>query len=105
MGGLGDSEDLDSEPSLQGQEPPMCESSELRARCSVDGLVPVAVVSDCDPVDCSPQGSLAAGSRIPQRSVPSSGIIPTQGLNPSAIPLHWQVGPLPLDPPGKPKRV
>ena len=33
------------------------------------------------------------------------GIFLTQGLNPSLLPiLHWQVGSLPLAPPGKPNR-
>ena len=33
---------------------------------------------------------------------PPQGIFLTQGLNPRLRPLHWQVGSLPLVPPGKP---
>ena len=36
---------------------------------------------------------------------PSPGIFPTQGSNPLLLRLfHWQVGSLPLEPPGKPGR-
>ena len=60
----------------------------------------------CDPVDCGPPGSSV------HRDSPGKhtglgchallqGIFPTQGLNPCLLVLlHWQLGSLPLAPPG-----
>ena len=62
----------------------------------------------CDPMDCSLPGSVAHGilqARIlEQVTMPSSGgIFPTQGSNLGLLCLlFWQVGSLPLAPPGKP---
>ena len=61
----------------------------------------------CDSMDCSPPGSLSMGfsrqeywSGLP---FPSPGTVPTQRSNPClSCRLHWQVGSLPLAPPGKP---
>ena len=61
-----------------------------------------------DPMDCSPPGSPVHGTlqvRILEWvAMPSSrASFPTQGLNPHLLCLpHWQVGSLPLAPPGKP---
>ena len=60
----------------------------------------------CDPMDRSPRGSyvhrilqarMLVGSSPPPRDLPDPGIEPT-----SLCLLHWQVGSLPLAPPGKP---
>ena len=61
----------------------------------------------CDPMDCSPLGSSVHGilqaRTLEWVSMPPQKVFPTQGLNPCLIhPLHWQVGSLPLAPPGKP---
>ena len=61
----------------------------------------------CDPMDCSRPGSLSKGfsrqeywSGLP---CPPPGGLPTHGSNLHLLsPLHWQVGSLPLAPPGKP---
>ena len=61
----------------------------------------------CDPMDCSPTGSSVHG--VLQARVLEWGaifllqrIFPTQGSNPHLLHLlHWQVGSLPLSPPGK----
>ena len=59
-------------------------------------------------MDGSPPGSSAHGilqARILEwvAMLSSGGIFPIQGLNPSLLRLlHWQVGSLPLAPPGKP---
>ena len=63
----------------------------------------------CNPMDCSPPGILLC----PWDSLDNNtgvgchallqGIFPTQGSNPGLLHLlHWQVGSLPLVPPGKP---
>ena len=64
----------------------------------------------CDPMDCSPPGSSVHGDS-PGKSTGVEchallqGIFPTRGLNPHLLCLpHWQVGSLPLMPPGKPPR-
>ena len=65
----------------------------------------------CDPVDCSPPGSSVHGilqARILEWVCHAllQGIFLTQGLNPALLHLlHWQVGSLPLAPPGKPNSV
>ena len=62
----------------------------------------------CDPMDYSPPGSPVHGIlqvRILEWvAMPSSrASFPTQGLNPHLLSLlRWQVGSLPLAPPGKP---
>ena len=64
----------------------------------------------CDPKDYSPPGSTVHGilhSRILEWvAMPNSswaGMVPTQGSNPCLLcHLPWQVGSLPLAPPGKP---
>ena len=62
----------------------------------------------CDPMDCSPPDSSVHGDS-PGKNIGVGGhallqgIFPTQGTNPSLLfLLHWQVGSLPLAPPGKP---
>ena len=61
----------------------------------------------CDPMDCSLPDSSVHGIlqvRILEWSAMSSSreIFPTQGWNQVSCLLHWQVGSLPLAPPGKP---
>ena len=62
----------------------------------------------CDPTDCSPPGSSEHGilqARIlGWVAMPSSGDLPDSGIKPVSLTvnLHWQVGSLPLVPPGKP---
>ena len=61
----------------------------------------------CNPVDCSPPGSLVPGilqARILEWvAFPTPRIFSTRELNPHLLSLlHWQVGSLPLVPPGKP---
>ena len=65
----------------------------------------------CDPVDCSQPGSFVHGilqARILEcLPCPFPGDLPNPGKrhNPSLLCLlHWQVGSLPLAPPGKPSR-
>ena len=62
----------------------------------------------CNPMDCSPPGSCVHGilqqeywSGLP---CPPPGNLLTQGSNPHllGLNLHWQVGSLPLAPPGIP---
>ena len=56
----------------------------------------------CDPMDCSLPGSSVTGVGF---YALLQGIFPTQGLNPCLLcHLHWQVGSLPLAPPGKPTK-
>ena len=61
----------------------------------------------CGPMDCSPPGSSVHGDSPGKNTEVSchallKGIFPTQGLNPCLLCLlHWQVGSLPLAPPGK----
>ena len=64
----------------------------------------------CNPMDCSPPGSSVHG--IPQQEYRSGlpclppGNLPKPGIKPSSLSLlHWQVGSLPLAPPGKPHGV
>ena len=69
----------------------------------------VLFVSDCDPMDHSPQGSSVYGILQAITGVGCHALLQgtflTQGLNPSLLPiLHWQVGCLPLAPPGKQNR-
>ena len=65
----------------------------------------------CDPMDCSPPGSSVHGvlqARIPGVGCQAllQGIFQTQGWNSHLLLLlHWQVGSLPLAPPGEPKRA
>ena len=60
-------------------------------------------------VDCSLAGSSVHGDSPGKNTGVGcfallQGIFPTQGLNPHLFHLlHWQVGSLPLVPPGKPK--
>ena len=62
----------------------------------------------CDPTDCSLPGSSEHGilqARIlGWVAMPSSGDLPDSGIKPASltVSLHWQVGSLPLVPPGKP---
>ena len=62
----------------------------------------------CDPMDCSVPGSSVRGifqaRELERVDMPSfKRIFPTQGSNPLLLCLlHWQVGVLPLMPPGKP---
>ena len=62
----------------------------------------------CDPMDCSPPrssvlGILQAGILELVAMTSSRGSSLTQGLKPGLLCLlHWQVGSLPLAPPGKP---
>ena len=64
----------------------------------------------CDPMDCSPPGSSGHGDSPGKNTGLGSctllqGIFLTQGLNLCLLSLlHWQVGSLPLVPPGKPAR-
>ena len=61
----------------------------------------------CDPVDCNPSGSSVHGilqARIMEWvaiSCSKGSSRPSQGTRTSACLLHWQVGSLPLVPPGK----
>ena len=60
----------------------------------------------CDPIDCSPPGYSVHGilqARILEWvAMPSPGNIPDPGIEPVYFMLlHWQVGSLPLLPPGK----
>ena len=65
----------------------------------------------CDPMDYCPPGS-SEGACLWEAPGKNTGVIcyallqgvfPTQGLNPRLLYLlHWQVGSLPLAPPGKP---
>ena len=64
----------------------------------------------CDPMDRSLPGSSVHGilqARILEWvAMPSlQGMVPTQGLNPHLLHLHWQVGSLPLAPPRKPPQT
>ena len=62
----------------------------------------------CDPMDCSQPGSSVHGDSSGKNTGVGchallQGIFPTQGLNPHHLCLlHWQVGSLPTEPPGKP---
>ena len=68
----------------------------------------------CDPLDCSPLGSSVLGAWQCDSVGKNTGmgchsllqgIFLTQGLNLHLLHLlHWQVGSLPLVPPGKPIR-
>ena len=60
----------------------------------------------CDPVDCKPPGSSVLGTLKPRRLewvvMPSSGDPPHTEIRPASLHLlQWQVGSLPLAPPGK----
>ena len=62
-----------------------------------------------NPMDCSFPGSFVQGILHDKNTgvgchAPLQGIFLTQGLNPHLCLLHWQVGSLPLAPPGKPHR-
>ena len=72
--------------------------------CSVTQLCPAL----CDSMDCSQPGS-SVHRDSPGKSTGVGcrallqGTFPTQGSNPCPLSfLHWQAGPLPLAPPGKP---
>ena len=62
----------------------------------------------CKPTDCSPLGSSVHRVSLVENSGVGchhllQKIFPTQGLDPHFLCLlHWQVGSLPLVPPGKP---
>ena len=65
----------------------------------------------CDPIDCSPPGSLVHGDS-PGKSTRMGchallqGIFPTQGSNLHLLCLlYWQMGSLPLASPGKVTRL
>ena len=81
--------------------------------CSTSWMHPCAAKSLqscltlCDPMDCRPQGSSVHGfSRQEHWSGqprPPAGDLPHPGWSPRLLHLlHWQVGSLPLVPPGKP---
>ena len=59
----------------------------------------------CDPMHCSPPGSSVRGKKTGVGChALLQGIFPTQRSNPCLLHfLHWQVGSLPLAPPGKPQ--
>ena len=64
----------------------------------------------CNPMDCSLPGSCPWDSPGKNAGVYChalvQGIFPTQGSNPHLLHLlHWQVGSLPLMPPGKPSLI
>jgi len=62
----------------------------------------------CNPMECSPPGSSVHGDSLGKNTGVGChfflhSIFPTQGSNPCLLcVLHWQVGSLPLVPPGKP---
>ena len=68
-----------------------------------------SVMSVSDHMDCSPPGSSVHGDSPGKNTEVDchallQGIFLTQGLNPGLLYLlHWQVGSLPLVPPGKPE--
>ena len=68
----------------------------------------VTHVQLCDSMDYNLPGSSVHGDSAGKNTGMGchallQGIFPTQGLNPSLLHLlHWQVGSLPLAPPGKP---
>ena len=70
--------------------------------------VPSVVSDSCDPLDCSPPGSSVHGDSPGKNTGVGcyallQGVFPTQGWNLCLLRLqHWQAGPLPLAPPGKP---
>ena len=78
----------------------------MRLACSVLCLVAQPYPTVCDPMDCSPPVFLCPWD-FPGKNTGVGwhallqGVFPTQGLNP--LLLHWQVGTLPLAPPGKPQ--
>ena len=78
----------------------------MRLACSVLWLVAQPYPTVCDPMDCSPPVFLCPWD-FPGKNTGVGwhallqGVFPTQGLNP--LLLHWQVGTLPLAPPGKPQ--
>ena len=81
-----------------------CKDSRLK---NVKALVTKPCPTLCDPMDCNPPGSSAHGAS-PGKIIGVDchallqGIFPTQGLNPHLLSLlHWQMGSLPLAPPGK----
>ena len=65
----------------------------------------------CDPMDCSPPGSSVHGILQAKNTGVDchallQGIFPTEGSNLRLFHiLHWQVGSLPLVPPGKPTQI
>ena len=71
-------------------------------------LVAQLCLTLCDIMDCSPPGPSVHGDSPGKNTGVGchailQGIFPTQGLNPRLLRLlHWQVGSLPLAPPGKP---
>ena len=69
----------------------------------------LSLVRPCDPMGCSPPGSSVHGI-LPGKNTGAGchfllqGIFPTRESNPLLLYLlHWQVGSLPLAPPGKPR--
>ena len=62
----------------------------------------------CDPMDCSPPGSSVHGILQARTlewalAMPSCRGLPASGIDPCLLYLlHWQMGSLPLVPPGKP---
>ena len=71
-------------------------------------LVAQLCLTLCNPMDCSPPGSSVHGilqARILEWVAMSfpRGSFPTEGSNPRLLGLlHWQVGSLPVAPPGTP---
>ena len=82
----------------------------LRKNVCVHAKLLQSCLTTCDPMDCSLPGSLVHGdspgknTRVGCQAL-LQGIFPTQGSNLQLLCLlHWQVGSLPLAPPGKPLR-
>ena len=78
--------------------------------CAVLFLVTQSCLTLCNPMDCISPGSYVQGDS-PGKSTGVDchallqGIFLTQGSNPRlSSHLHWQAGPLPAEPPGKPSR-
>ena len=90
---------------LQGQPSHFIDEGRLRA-CILSCFSRVQL---CDPIDHSPPGSSVYGILQARRlgvgcHALFQGIFPNQGSNLALLCLlHWQVGSLPLAPPGKPE--
>ena len=80
-------------------------SLHMLARCV--SLASQSCLTLCDPMQCSPPGPSVPGDS-PGKNIGMGchallqGVFPTEGLNLHLLCLlHWQVGSLPLAPPGK----
>ena len=87
-------------------EAPTLWPPDMKSRAWVCAKLLQSCLTLCDPMDYIPPGPSVHGilqARILEWVVLFQQIFPTQGLNPCLLCLlHWQVGPLPLAPPGKP---